>query len=205
MLGLRGMRLLALAGWLAAIAATASLLAIATSGAAPPRPLAAQEGAPVRLPPAAGHADPSDPGAGAAAVAPRGPPSASAADAAAARAVLRDDGAFAQLLDGIGYRVTSITPWMDTAGSGQLGTVVAIQLDSPLTATTRLPGVRFAPDGSTYARISIPAQVTGATSMQLLVDLHSRQVVSAMPPDETLSPTPATRGVYPAPGGAHGS
>ena len=198
-------RLLALAGWLAAIAGTASILAIATSGAAPSHTLATQAGAPVRLPSAAGRHDPPDPGAAAAAVAPKGPPSASAADAAASRAVLRDDGTFAQLLHGIGYRVVSISPWTDASGRGELGTVVDIQLDAPLTTTTRLPGVRFTPDGVSYRRLAIPARVTDATTLRLLVDLHGKQVVSAMPPDETLSPTPSTPNLFPAPGGEHGS
>ena len=198
-------RLLPLAGWLAAIAGTASILAIATSGAAPSHTLGAQTGAPVRLPPAPGRHDPPDPGAASAAAAPKGPPNASPADAAASRAALKNDGAFAQLLHGVGYRVESISPWTDATGRGELGTVVDIQLDAPLTTTARLPGVRFAPDGSTYRRLTIPAKVTGATTLRLLVDLHSRQVVSAMPPDATLSPTPDTHGLYPAPGGEHGS
>lgn len=198
-------RLLPLAAWLAAIAGTASILAIATSGAAPSHTLATQTGAPVRLPPAPGRHDPPDPGAASAAAAPKGPPSASAAAAGASRAVLRNDGALAQLLHGVGYRVASISPWTDGSGRGELGTVVDIQLDSPLTTTTRLPGVRFAPDGSSYTRLAISAKVTGATTLRLLVDLHAQQVVSAMPPDATLSPTPDTHGLYPAPGDEHGS
>jgi hypothetical protein len=201
---LRG-RLLPFAGWLVAIAGIASILAIATSGAAPSRSLGTQAGAPVRVPPAAGRADPPDPGAAAAAVAPRGPPAASAADAASTRAVLRNDRTLAQVLHGIPYRITSISPWTDAAGGGVLGTVVEIRLDSPLTATTRLPGVRFNPDGASYRQLTIPVQVTAATTMRLLVDLRSQQLVSAMPPDATLSPTPDTHGLYRAPGDAHGS
>jgi hypothetical protein len=201
---LRG-RLLPLAGWLVAIAGTASILAIATSGAAPPHTLAAQDGVPVRLPPAPGRPDPSDPGASAAAVAPKGPPNASAADAAASRAVLRNDSTFAQVLHGIPYRVVSISPWTDATGGGELGTVVDVQLDAPLTATTRLPGVRFNPDGTTYRKLTIPAKVTDATTVRLLVDLHSEEVVSAMPPDSTLSATPDTVDLYRAPGDANGS
>jgi hypothetical protein len=197
-------RLLSLAAWLAAIAGTASILALATSGAAPSHTLATQRGMPVRVPPAPGRPDPSDPGASGAAVAPKGAPNASAADAAASRVVLRNDGTFAQLLDGIAYRVESISPWTD-ATSGQLGTVVDIQLDSPLTATTRLPGVRFMPDGATYRRLMIPVKVADATTIRLLVDLRSKQVVSAMPPDATLSAAPDTRGLYRAPNDAHGS
>jgi len=199
------MRLLPLAGWLVALAGTAMILAIATSGAAPSHPLATQDGAPVRLPPAPGHVDPTDPGASAAAAAPKGPPSASAADAATSRSVLKDDGTFAQLLHGIPYRVVSISPWTDATGDSQLGTVVDIQLDAPLTTTTRLPGVRFSPEGTRYGRLMIPANVTGATTMTLLVDLHSHQVVSAMPPDSTLSPAPGTVNLYSAPGGPNGS
>lgn len=198
-------RLLPLAAWLVAIAGTASILAIATSGAAPSHSLAAQGGAAVRLPPTHGRPDPADPGASSATAAPRSAPSASAADAAASRAVLRDDGTLAQLLQGIAYRVVSISPWTDATGRSELGTVVGIQLDAPLTATTRLPGVRFSPDGATYRRLAIPAKVTGATTLRLLVDLHSKQVVSAMPPDSTLSAAPDTRGLYPAPGDANGS
>jgi hypothetical protein len=190
---------------LAAIAGTAMILAIATSVAAPSHPLAAQHGAPVRVPPAPGRPDPSDPGASSAAAAPTRAPAASAADAAASRAVLKDDGTIAQLLHGIAYRVVSISPWADGTGRGELGTVVDIRLDAPLTATTRLPGVRFSPDGTTYRRLAIPATVTGATTLRLLVDLRSKQVVSATPPDSTLSPTPDTHGLYPAPGDANGS
>jgi hypothetical protein len=160
---------------------------------------------PVRLPPAAGRPDPSDPGASAAAVAPKGAPHASTADAAASQAVLRDDSTLAQILHGIPYRIESISPWTDATGNSQLGTVVDIQLDSPLTATTRLPGIRFTPDGATYRRLMIPVKVTDATTMRLLVDLDSKQVVSAMPPDPTLSPTPDTHGLYAAPGDANGS
>ena len=199
-------KLVLLTAWLAAIAGTAAILAIATSGAAPSQPLAAQNGAPVRVPPAAaGHADPPDPGAAAAAVAPRGPPAASPADAAATRAVLGGDATLARILQGIPYRVTSISPWTDATGGGVLGTAVDIQLDSPLTATTDLPGVRFDPDGATYRQLTIPVHVTGATTFRLLVDVDARQVVSAMPPDATLSPTPDTHGLYRAPGDAHGS
>lgn len=198
-------RLLPLAVWLTAIAGTASILAIATSGAAPSQTLATRQGAPVRLPPVHGRPDPADPGAGAAAVAPKRAASASAAAAAASRAVVAGDGTLAQLLHGIGYRVVSISPWADGTGRGTLGTVVDVQLDAPLTATTRLPGVRFSTDGTRYTRLTIPAQVTGATTLRLLVDLRSKQVVSAMPPDATLSPTPGTHGLYPAPGGEHGS
>lgn len=198
-------RLVSLAAWLVAIAGTASILAIATSGAAPPRTLATQHGLPVRVPPSPGHADPSDPGAPAAAVAPKGAPSAGAADAAASQAVLRDDAALAQVLHGIAYRVESVSPWTDAAGEGQLGTVVEIRLDRPLTATARLPGVRFDAGGATYRRLLIPAKVTGATTMRLLVDLRSQQIVSAMPPDAALSPTPDTHGLYAAPGDRHGS
>jgi hypothetical protein len=198
-------RLLPLAGWLVATAGTALILAIATSGAAPSHTLATQHGAPVRVPPAPGRSDPSDPGASAAAVAPKGAPSASAPDAAASRAVLRDDGTLAQVLHGIAYRIESISPWTDATGASQLGTVVDIQLGSPLTAATRLPGVRFTAGGVTYTTLLIPAKVTGATTMRLLVDLRSKQVVSAMPPDATLSPTPDTHGLYAAPGDKNGS
>lgn len=201
---LRG-RLPLLAAWLVAIAGTASILAIATSGAAPSHPLAAQNGAPVRVPPVAGRADPPDPGAAAAAVAPRGPPAAGAADAAATRAVLRSDAALAQVVHGIPYRVTSISPWTDATGTSNLGTAVDVQLDAPLTVTTQLPGVRFNPDGTTYRQLTIPAHVTDATTLRLLVDLNTKRVVSAMPPDATLSPTPDTHGLYRAPGDAHGS
>jgi len=201
---LRG-RLLPLAAWLVAITGTASILAIATSGAAPSHSLAAPSGVAVRLPPAHGRPDPADPGAAAAAAAPKRAASASAADAAASRAVVGGDGTLAQLLHGIGYRVTSISPWADGTGRGALGTVVDIGLDAPLTATTRLPGVRFSADGTRYTRLTIPAKVTGAATLRLLVDLRSRQVVSAMPPDETLSPTPDTHGLYPAPGDENGS
>jgi hypothetical protein len=200
-----GRRLLPLAVWLAAIAGTALILAIATSGAAPPHTLAAHDGAPVRLPPAPGRPDPADPGAASAAVAPSRAPNASAADAAASRAVLRDDDTLAQLLGGIGYGIVSISPWTDTSGAGALGTVVDIRLDAPLTATTRLPGVRFTRDGTTYRRLTIPVNVTGATTLRLLVDLRAQQLVSVMPPDATLSPTPETHGLYRAPGDAHGS
>lgn len=200
-----GRRLLPLAVWLAAIAGTALILAIATSGAAPSHTLATQHGMPVRPPPAPGRPDPSDPGASAATVAPKGAPNASAADAAASQAVLRDDSTFAQLLHGIAYRIESISPWTDATGGSQLGTVVDIQLDSPLTATTRLPGVRFMPDGATYRRLTIPVTVADATTMRLLVDLRTQQVVSAMPPDSTLSATPDTRGLYRAPNDANGS
>lgn len=203
--GWLGRRLLPLAGWLVVIAGTASILALATSGAAPSNTLATQHGLPIRVPPTPGHADPSDPGASAAAAAPTAAPSASTADAAASQAVLGDDDTFAQLLHGIAYRVVSISPWTDATGRAELGTVVDIRLDSPLTGTTRLPGVRFAPDGATYHRLTIPARVDGAMTLTLLVDLHSKQVVSAMPPDETLSATPDTRGLYPAPGDANGS
>ncbi|MGN6187492.1 MAG: hypothetical protein ACTHOE_01225 [Conexibacter sp.] len=188
-----------------AIAGTALILALATSGAAPSHTLAAQNGAPVRVPPPQHGAAPPDPGAAAASVAPHGPPSASAADAASSRAVLRSDATFADLLHGVGYRVVSISPWTDATGAGQLGTVVDVQLDAPLTATTELPGVRFDADGTTYRELSIPVKVTGATTMTLLVDLHSRRVVSAMPPDATLAPTPATHGLFAAPGDRHGS
>jgi hypothetical protein len=198
-------RLRPLAGWLVAIAGTALILAIATSGAAPSHTLATQDGAPVRLPPTPGHPDPSDPGASSAAVAPKGPPNASAADAAASRAVLSDDGTFAQLLHGTAYSVVSISPWTDASGRSELGTVVDVRLDAPLTATTRLPGIRFAPDGATYRSLTIPAKVTGATTLRLLVDLHAKQVVSAMPPDSTLSPAPDTVDLYRAPGDANGS
>jgi hypothetical protein len=199
------MRLLSLAAWLVAIAGTALILAIATSAAPPSHPLATQDGVPVRLPPASGRPDPSDPGASAAAAAPKAAPNASAADAAASRAVLRDDSTFAALLHGTAYRVMSISPWTDAAGRGELGTVIDIRLDAPLTATTRLPGVRFASDGATYKRLMIPAKVTDATRLRLLVDLHAKQVVSAMPPDATLSAAPGTRALYPAPGDANGS
>jgi hypothetical protein len=47
--------------------------------------------------------------------------------------------------------------------------------------------------------------VTEATTLTLLVDLNTQQVVSAMPPDATLSPAPDTHGLYRAPGDAHGS
>jgi hypothetical protein len=198
-------RLGSLAAWLVAVAGTALILAIATSGAAPSHTLVTQHGVPVRVPPASGRPDPSDPGAPAAAVAPHGAPSASAADAAASRAVLGGDGTLAEVLHGIAYRVESISPWTDATGDRQLGTVVDVRLDTPLTATTRLPGVRFSADGATYRRLLIPAQVTGATTMRLLVDLHARQVVSAMPPDATVSPTPDTHGLYAAPGDRHGS
>jgi hypothetical protein len=198
-------RLVPLAAWLVAVAGTASILAIATSGAAPSQTLAPRDGVPVRVPPAQGRPAPSDPGASSAAAAPKGAPSASAADAAASRAVLRDDGTLAGLLHGIGYRVVSISPWTDGTGRGELGTVVGIRLDAPLTATTRLPGVRFAPDGATYRRLTIPAKVTAATTLRLLVDLRSKQVVSAMPPDSALSATPDTHGLYRAPGHANGS
>jgi hypothetical protein len=191
--------------WLAAIAGTASILAIATSGAAPSHTLATQHGMPVRLPPASGRPDPSDPGASAASVAPEGAPPASAADTAASRAVLDDDGTLAQLLHGVGYRIASISPWTDATGDSELGTVVDVQLDAPLTVTTRLPGVRFNPDGTSYRKLTIPVKVTAATTMRLLVDLHSQQVVSAMPPESTLSPTPDTHGLYRAPADAHGS
>jgi len=194
-----------LAAWLVALAGTASILAIATSGAAPSHPLAAQDGAPVRVPPAAGRADPADPGAAAAAVAPRGPPAASAANAAASRAALGGDATLARILQGIPYRITSISPWTDASGGSVLGTAVDIRLDSPLTATTELPGVRFDPDGVTYRQLRIPVHVTAATSFTLLVDVGTKRVVSAMPPDATLSPTPDTHGLYRAPGDAHGS
>jgi len=188
-----------------AVAGTALILAIATSVAAPSHGLATQQDAPVRVPPTPGRADPPDPGGTAASVTPNGPPAASAADAAAARAMLRSNAAFAQVLHGIPYRVTSISPWTDATGSGVLGAAVDIQLDAPLTATTQLPGVRFDPDGVTYRQLTIPVKVTAATTMRVLVDLHTQQVVSAMPPDATLSPTPATHGLYRAPGDAHGS
>jgi hypothetical protein len=119
--------------------------------------------------------------------------------------VLANDGTFAQLLHGIAYRVESVSPWTDATGHNQLGTVVDIQLDSPLTTTTRLPGVRFAADGTTYTKLLIPVRVTDATTLRLLVDLHAQQVVSVTPPDATLSPTPDTHGLYRAPGDAHGS
>jgi hypothetical protein len=198
-------RLLPLAAWLTAIAGTALILAIATSAAPPSHTLGAQDGVPVRLPPTAGRPDPSDPGASAAAVAPKGPSNASAAVAAASRAVLRSDKTFAQLLHGVGYHVVSISPWTDSAGRGELGTVVDVRLDAPLTGTTRLPGIRFTPDGTSYRRLVIPAKVTDATTLRLLIDLHAQQVVSAMPPDATLSATPDTHGLYPAPGDANGS
>jgi hypothetical protein len=201
---LRG-RLVPLAGWLVAIAGTASILALATSGAAPSHSLGAERGMPVRVPPTPGRPDPSDPGASSAAVAPKGPPHVSAADAAASRAVLRRDSTFAQLLHGVGYRIESVAPWTAATGRGELGTVVDVRLDAPLTATTRLPGARFTPDGTSYRKLTIPARVTGATTLRLLVDLHAQQVVSAMPPDATLSPTPDTHGLYAAPGDAHGS
>jgi hypothetical protein len=201
---LRG-RLVPLAAWLAAIAGTASILAIATSGAAPSQNLASQGGVPVRVPPVQGQPDPADPGAASAAAAPKGAASASAADAAATRAVLANDGTLGQLLDGIAYDVVSISPWTDGTGRGELGTVVAIRLAAPLTATTGLPGVRFADDGTTYRTLTIPAKVSGATTLRLLVDLNSKQVVSAMPPDATLSATPDTHGLYRAPGHENGS
>lgn len=200
-----GRRLLPLAGWLVAIAGTALILAIATSGAAPSHTLATQHGMPVRLPPPPGGPDPSDPGAASAAAAPKGAPNASAADAAASRAVLGNDGTLAQILDGIAYRVVSIAPWTDGTGHSALGTVVDIQLAAPLTAITQLPGVRFTSDGSAYRQLTIPVKVTGATTLTLLVDLQAQQIVSAMPPDATLSPTPDTHDLYRAPADAHGS
>jgi hypothetical protein len=194
-----------LAAWLVAVAGTASILAIATSGAAPSHPLAAQGGVPVRVPPVQGRPDPADPGAASATAAPKGAPSASAADAAATRAVLADDGTLAGLLHGIAYDVVSISPWTDGTGRAALGTVVEIRLATPLTATTQLPGVRFGSDGATYRRLTIPAKVTDATTLRLLVDLNSKQVVSAMPPDAALSATPDTHGLYRAPGHENGS
>jgi hypothetical protein len=57
-----------------------------------------------------------------------------------------------------------------------------------------------------YSKLSIPAKVTGAMSLTVLVDLGLRQVVSIMPPDSTLSAVPGTSSVtVPAPGGPNGS
>jgi hypothetical protein len=109
------------------------------------------------------------------------------------------------LLGGIRYTVVSASPWTDDAGA-QLGTVLSVSLSSPLSVTANLPGIRFAPDGSSYSELTIPAKVSGATTLTVLVDLRSHRVVSVMPPDSTLTETPQTKNAtLTAPGGQNGS
>jgi hypothetical protein len=198
-------RLVPLAAWIVAVLGTALALSLATQAAGPSPSGGAENALPVRPPPAAAAPDPPDPGAAAAAHAPKGPPAADPADVGAAEAVLRTDGTFRQLLGGIPYRVVSTTPWTNATGDTQLGTMLNLQLLSPLSGSVRLPGVRFGADGTSYVGLSIPAQVTNATTLTVLVDLRSRQVVSAMPPDSTLAQAPGTVDMFPAPGGPGGN
>lgn len=179
---------LPLAGWTAALAGTALALSLATNAAGP------QASPPsvitVPAPPAPGTPSVLTPPPGLQA---QSPP-ANSADLAASEAVLSNDPTFQRLLGKIGYTVVSSTPWEDNAGSSQLGTELTLKLNSPLNGVFRLPGVSFDSPSNPrdYTPRMIPARVTGASTLTVLVDLGSHTVVSVLPPDSTLSPVAGT-------------
>lgn len=193
-------RLAQLAVWVAAVLAAASVIAIATSGAAPRSgPLAPDEGLPVRPPPVQGQPDPPDPGAADAARAPGRQPAA-AADVAASLALARNDVTLRKIIGSTPYTVTSSQPWTTGDGSRQLGTQLEVKLDAPISGAMRLPGIRFNPDGSSYRPLALNAQVADASTLTLLVDLQSKRVVSVMPPDSALTELPGNEHSTPASG-----
>jgi hypothetical protein len=192
-------RLAQLAVWLTAVLGAALALSFATSNATSSGPAASDDGLPVRLPPAPGLADPSDPGAAAAARAP-GRQSAAPQDVAASLALVRNDVTFRKILGSTGFEVVDSEPWTNEGGDRLVGTSLELKLDSALSGPVRLPGIRFNPGGSSYRQLKLNARVDGATALTVLVDQQSGRVVSVMPPDSTLTELSGNQHIPPASG-----
>jgi hypothetical protein len=193
-------RIAQLSVWVAAVLGTAFIVAFATSNAASPnRSLAPNDGPIVRPPPVPGAADPADPGAADAAQAP-GRQHAAPADVAASLSLAKNDAVFRRVLGSIGYSVADSEPWMSEDGATQLGTELDLNLDSPLSAQARLPGVRFNDNGKSYRQLMLNAAISGATTLTVFVDLQSQRVVSVMPPDSTLTELSGNAHVTPSSG-----
>jgi hypothetical protein len=197
-------RLLHLSIWVAAVLATGLVIAIATSSATPSSSnLATADPTPVRLPPIPGKPDPPDPGAADAAAHAGGPPPAAPADLARALSIARSDATLQKILGSIAFQVTGSQPWFNSAGDQLIGTELDLRLSAPLSGAERLPGVRFNADGSAYRQLMLNARVTDASTMTVFVDLRSKRVVSAMPPDSTLTELPGNQHFTPT-GGPNG-
>ncbi len=193
-------RLAQLSVWVAAVLGTAFIIAFATSNAASPnRSLAPNDGPIVRTPPVPGAHDPADPGAADAAQAPGRQPAAPT-DVAASLSLAKNDAAFRRILGSIGYSVADSQPWMSEDGATQLGTELDLVLDSPLSGSARLPGVRFNDNGKSYRQLMLNAGISGATTLTVFVDLQSQRVVSVMPPDSTLTELSGNAHITPSSG-----
>jgi hypothetical protein len=186
--------------WVAAVLGTALIIAFATSNAASPNgPLAANDGPTMRPPPVPGTSDPADPGAADAAQAPGRRPAAPA-DVAASLSLARNDAVLRRVVGSIGYSVAGSQPWMSEDGATQLGTELDLKLDSPLTGSARLPGIRFNDNGKSYRQLMLNAAISDATTLTVFVDLQSQRVVSVMPPDATLTELPGNAHITPSSG-----
>jgi hypothetical protein len=186
--------------WVVAVLATALIIAFATSNAASPnRSLVANDGPIARTPPVPGALAPADPGAAAAAQAPDRP-SSSPADVAASLSLAKNDTVFRKILGSIGYSVADSQPWMSEDGATQLGTELDLKLDSPLSGSARLPGVRFNDNGKSYRQLMLNAAINDATTLTVFVDLQSRRIVSVMPPDSALTELSGNAHVTPSSG-----
>src|SRR5690349_223273 len=145
----------------AAVLGTAFVIAFATSNAASQgSALAPGDGPAVRPPPVPGVAAAVDPGAAAAAVeSVDAQPVAAPADVAASVSLAKNDAVMRKILGPIGYSVAASQPWMSEDGTKQLGTELDLKLNSPLSGSAQLPGVRFSGDGSSYSQLMLNAAV----------------------------------------------
>lgn len=186
----------------ASVLATAFVIAFATSNAASQgSALAPGDGPAVRPPPVPGVAAAADPGAAAAAVeSVDAQPVAAPADVAASVSLAKNDAVMRKILGPIGYSVAASQPWMSQDGTKQLGTELDLKLNSPLSGSAQLPGVRFSDDGKSYSQLMLNAAINGATTLTVLVDLQSQRVVSVMPPDSTLTELPGNAHITPTSG-----
>ena len=75
-----------------------------------------------------------------------------------------------------------------------------LKLDSPLTGSARLPGIRFNDNGKSYRQLMLNAAISDATTLTVFVDLQSQRVVSVMPPDATLTELPGNAHITPSSG-----
>ena len=92
---------------------------------------------------------------------------------------------FRKILGSTGFEVVASQPWTNEDGDRLVGTSLELKLDTPLSGSARLPGIRFNPGGSSYRQLQLNATVVGATTLTVLVDRQSGRVVSVMPPDSS--------------------
>ncbi len=118
----------------------------------------------------------------------RSVPTVDASDLALASGLLSADLSFQKIAPRGGYRVLQQGAWHTSRGAKVLGVAMTVQLAEPYTGQMNITSLIYDESESVdppYHVYTVPATVTGMTSVDVFVDSRRRQVVGLMPSIDT--------------------